>query len=215
MPGKILVYTGDGEGKTTASLGHAIRFAGYGKKVAVLHFMKGRKTGEFRFLESHPQIDVFLYGPPYFLATTQSVLSGWMEGEGLKFVSSAGLIEKANGKKNGKKVAADKVASRLRSCSFEAHKKKAKKGIECANKLLEVRKHKLIVLDEILYAIKFKLIREVDVLNLLEKRKDIHMILTGRSAPESIVGLADLVTYLEEGKHYFQKEKKALIGLDF
>ncbi|MCK4429501.1 MAG: cob(I)yrinic acid a,c-diamide adenosyltransferase [Candidatus Aenigmarchaeota archaeon] len=34
---KNLIYTGNGEGKTTASLGHAVRFAGYGKRVAISH----------------------------------------------------------------------------------------------------------------------------------------------------------------------------------
>lgn len=219
MPGKVLVYTGDGEGKTTASLGHAIRFAGYGNKVAVLHFMKGRRTGEFRFLEKNPIIDVYLYGPPYFLATTQSVLSGWINDTGIQFVSSAGLItrkpEGKKGKKNGKKLAADKLASSLKSCSFEAHLKKAKKGLECANKILEAKKHKLLILDEILYALKFKLLKESDVISLIEKRGNTHLILTGRSAPEKVIEMADLVSYLQEGKHYFSTEKKALIGLDF
>jgi ATP:corrinoid adenosyltransferase len=200
---------------------HAIRFAGYGNKVAILHFMKGRRTGEFRFLENNPMINVFLYGPPYFLATTQAVLSGWIEGTGVQFVSSGSLIKKTeeakngNGKKNGKKVAADKLAFNLKSCSFDAHLRKAKKGLECANKILELKKHKLLVLDEILYAVKFKLLKESDVVSLIEKRGNIHLILTGRSAPEKIIEMADLVTYLEEGKHYFTTEKKALLGLDF
>jgi len=222
MPGKVLIYTGDGEGKTSASLGHAIRFAGYGNKVAILHFMKGRRTGEFRFLENNPLISVFLYGPPYFLATTQTVLNTWFEENGIQFVSSAALIKKEeehslkkNGKSTSKKVAADRLASNLKSCSFEAHLKKAKKGLECANKILEMKKHKLLVLDEILYAVKFKLLKESDVISLIEKRGNINLILTGRAAPEKIVEMADLVTYLQEGKHYFAKEKKALPGLDF
>lgn len=215
MPGKVLIYTGDGEGKTTASLGHAIRFAGHGKKVAVLHFMKGRRTGEFKFFENNQLVDVFLYGPPYFLATTQAVLSGWLNGGGVEFVSSGNLIKRPKEKTNGKKVAADRLAMNLKSCSFEAHKRKAKRGMECANKLVRAQKHKLIVLDEILYAIKFKLVREVDVISLIERRKNVNLILTGRYAPETIVKMADLVSQIEEGKHYFQEEKKALIGLDF
>ncbi len=39
--GKIHVYTGLGKGKTTASLGLAIRALGYGKKVAIIYFDKG------------------------------------------------------------------------------------------------------------------------------------------------------------------------------
>ncbi|MBM3897827.1 MAG: cob(I)yrinic acid a,c-diamide adenosyltransferase [Thaumarchaeota archaeon] len=45
--GLVIVYTGDGKGKTTAALGLALRTAGYRAKVLVLQFIKGAwKTGE-------------------------------------------------------------------------------------------------------------------------------------------------------------------------
>ncbi len=46
-PGLLVVYTGDGKGKTTAALGLAFRALGRGFRVAVLQFVKGRReTGE-------------------------------------------------------------------------------------------------------------------------------------------------------------------------
>jgi cob(I)alamin adenosyltransferase len=39
--GWVIVYTGDGKGKTTASLGIALRAAGYGMKVCMIQFVKG------------------------------------------------------------------------------------------------------------------------------------------------------------------------------
>ena len=39
--GYIQVYTGDGKGKTTASLGLAVRAAGHGLKTVIIQFMKG------------------------------------------------------------------------------------------------------------------------------------------------------------------------------
>ena len=45
--GYVHVYTGDGKGKTTASLGLAVRAAGNGLRVLVLQFLKGHEmTGE-------------------------------------------------------------------------------------------------------------------------------------------------------------------------
>lgn len=211
MPGKVLVYTGNGEGKTTAALGHAIRFSGYGKKVVILQFMKGRKTGEYKFLENNKLIDLYLFGPPYFLATTQATLGGWIKGKGVEFVS----LDLFAGKKTKNRVVADKLALNLKKSSFDTHKKKARKGMEFAKKLLLENKYKLIILDEILYAIKFKLVNEDEVISLLERRKNIHFILTGRFASERITKLADLVTELEEKKHYFYEEKKSFPGLDF
>jgi len=46
-PGLIMVYTGDGKGKTTAAVGQAIRAIGHGFRVFMIHFMKGRDYGEF------------------------------------------------------------------------------------------------------------------------------------------------------------------------
>ncbi len=48
--GLLIVYTGDGKGKTTAALGLAFRALGHGLPVACVQFIKGRwKTGERLF----------------------------------------------------------------------------------------------------------------------------------------------------------------------
>jgi len=45
----IYVFTGDGGGKTIASLGFAMRAVGQGQKVVMVQFLKGRKdTGEYK-----------------------------------------------------------------------------------------------------------------------------------------------------------------------
>ena len=49
--GLVIVNTGDGKGKTTASLGLAVRAAGNGLRVLIIQFIKGRwKTGESQSL---------------------------------------------------------------------------------------------------------------------------------------------------------------------
>jgi cob(I)alamin adenosyltransferase len=44
--GLVQVYTGDGKGKTTASIGLAMRAIGKGMKVYMIQFLKGREYGE-------------------------------------------------------------------------------------------------------------------------------------------------------------------------
>ena len=50
--GLVHIYTGDGKGKTTASIGLLVRAVGSGMKTVFCQFMKGRDTGELRPLES-------------------------------------------------------------------------------------------------------------------------------------------------------------------
>ena len=50
--GPVLLFTGDGKGKTTAALGLTLRLAGHGRKVLVVQFAKGdMESGERRALE--------------------------------------------------------------------------------------------------------------------------------------------------------------------
>ncbi len=50
--GLVLVFTGDGKGKTTAALGLVLRTLGHGESVAVLQFIKGGwQPGEAKALE--------------------------------------------------------------------------------------------------------------------------------------------------------------------
>ena len=57
--GLLLVYTGNGKGKTTAALGLVFRALGRGLPVAVVQFIKGKwKTGERVFAETLAGPDV-------------------------------------------------------------------------------------------------------------------------------------------------------------
>ncbi len=61
--GLIIVYTGDGKGKTTAGLGLALRTVGWGGKVLIIQFVKAWKTGEHRTIEKYlPDIKIIPMG---------------------------------------------------------------------------------------------------------------------------------------------------------
>ena len=61
--GLLIVYTGEGKGKTTAALGMVYRALGWGKKAAVIQFIKGKwKTGDRKFASTLPQLDFSTMG---------------------------------------------------------------------------------------------------------------------------------------------------------
>lgn len=64
QPGRVLVFTGDGKGKTTAALGLALRAHGHGLRVCIIQFIKSRTDiGEVMAVEAlGPGIELFPMG---------------------------------------------------------------------------------------------------------------------------------------------------------
>ncbi|HAU38990.1 MAG TPA: cob(I)alamin adenolsyltransferase [Phycisphaerales bacterium] len=54
QPPRILLFTGDGKGKTTAALGLAFRAIGCGMKVCVIQFIKSAPAGEVQTAKAVP-----------------------------------------------------------------------------------------------------------------------------------------------------------------
>lgn len=61
MENLVHLYMGEGKGKTTASMGLALRALGQGRKVLIAQFMKNGKTGE---LETLKKLDGVTIIPP-------------------------------------------------------------------------------------------------------------------------------------------------------
>jgi cob(I)alamin adenosyltransferase len=84
--GLLVVYTGDGKGKTTAALGMVFRALGRGLRVAVVQFIKGKwRTGERLFAESLPQLTFKVMGLGFTWDSDdlsrdgQAALAAWQE----------------------------------------------------------------------------------------------------------------------------------------
>ncbi len=68
--GLVMVYTGNGKGKTTAALGLALRQIGWGRRVLFIQFMKGKGNvyGERMAAERHlPLLEIEQYGQDEFV----------------------------------------------------------------------------------------------------------------------------------------------------
>ena len=58
--GLLIVHTGNGKGKSSSAFGMAIRSIGWGLKVAILQYVKGKwETGERNFFDAHPDLATF------------------------------------------------------------------------------------------------------------------------------------------------------------
>jgi cob(I)alamin adenosyltransferase len=60
---RVLLFTGNGKGKTTAAIGMAVRAAGHGQEVFIIQFIKSdRPTGESKALEKFPNVTIIQTG---------------------------------------------------------------------------------------------------------------------------------------------------------
>jgi len=74
----------------------------------------------------------------------------------------------------------------------------------------------LVVLDEINYAIGYKMLDPAKVVETLkQKPESVHVILTGRNAHSSIVEIADTVTEMKQVKHAYEKGVMAQRGIEY
>jgi cob(I)alamin adenosyltransferase len=74
----------------------------------------------------------------------------------------------------------------------------------------------MVVLDEINYAISYKMLDAAVVAEALKGKPEmVHVILTGRNAHPLLVELADTVTEMREVKHAYQKGILAQRGIEY
>ncbi|MBU0613080.1 cob(I)yrinic acid a,c-diamide adenosyltransferase [Patescibacteria group bacterium] len=100
--------------------------------------------------------------------------------------------------------------------SFSDHVKAAQEALKVAEKAVVSKKYSVVILDEINYAVKGKLISVQDVLSLIKsKNPRLHLVLTGNFASQKVIEKADLVTEMKEIKHPFSKGIKAQRGIDY
>jgi cob(I)alamin adenosyltransferase len=74
----------------------------------------------------------------------------------------------------------------------------------------------LLVLDELNIALRYDYLPLEEVLaDLVARRADLHVVVTGRNAKPALIELADVVTEMTLVKHHFAAGVKAQLGIEF
>ena len=182
------VLTGDGNGKTTSAVGIAARAAGRGMKAAFVQFLKGGLSSELPSLRKL----------------------------GVRVIS--GTKHCPNQRKHRQQLAKSGFVIFCKGC-FEinsADKKAVRKAFLEAKNIASEGKYSLVVLDEIFWAVREKLVDEEELLGLIRgKHPSCELVLTGRGATKKIEEAADYVTYVCKGKHPFDRGVLARPGVDY
>jgi cob(I)alamin adenosyltransferase len=99
---------------------------------------------------------------------------------------------------------------------MEDHAAAAAHGWDVAQRVVRQGDYDMVVLDEILGAIAAELVPLDEVVELVRtKPSGLHLVLTGRDAPQPLVEAADLVSEIQPVKHPFERGIKAQRGIEF
>ncbi len=74
----------------------------------------------------------------------------------------------------------------------------------------------MVVLDELTYTLQYGWLPVSEVLDALSQRpKNVHVVITGRNAPQALIDFADTVVEIIEVKHHLRRGIKAQPGIEF
>ena len=187
----IQIYTGNGKGKTTAAIGLAIRALGAGYRVFMMQFMKSLAYSEQSLLRELPNMTLETSGKPFFVAE-----EGMMDEKAREQLGDDVVIFPKG------KPPADYVS--LLTFGFERVMGVISKGDA-----------DLVILDEINIALSFGLLQREQMEKLLQILPDsIELVCTGRNAPQWLMGRADLITEMQEIRHYYECGISARKGIE-
>jgi len=99
---------------------------------------------------------------------------------------------------------------------LEDHAAAAAHGWQVAREIVAEGAYDMVVLDEILGAVKAGLVPLAELVELVRsKPSELHLVLTGRDAPAELIDAADLVSEILPIKHPLASGIKAQRGIEF
>lgn len=91
----------------------------------------------------------------------------------------------------------------------------AQNGLKEADLIMKSGEYELVILDEASIAIYYHLFTVHELLQSIQERnQEVEVVITGRMAPPELLEKADLVTHMEEVKHYYQQGVLARVGIE-
>lgn len=95
-------------------------------------------------------------------------------------------------------------------------KKEVVEAFQFACDVMKSGKCDLLIMDEVMGAIKNEFILANELLEaLIAKSKELEVVLTGRNVPDEILEIADYVSEIKCIKHPYQKGIAARVGIEF
>ncbi|HKF72053.1 MAG TPA: cob(I)yrinic acid a,c-diamide adenosyltransferase [Stellaceae bacterium] len=92
----------------------------------------------------------------------------------------------------------------------------ARAAWEVAKTMLADPTYRLVLLDELNIVLRYDYLPVEEVVAALKaKRRDLHVVVTGRNAKPELIDTADLVTEMKLVKHPFRAGVKAQAGIEF
>jgi cob(I)alamin adenosyltransferase len=93
----------------------------------------------------------------------------------------------------------------------------ARKGWAEAVRMIEDPTYRMVILDELNIVLKYQYLDLETALDVFRKRREmLHIVVTGRHAPEGLIEAADLVSDIRPVKHpYREQGVKAQAGVEF
>lgn len=103
----------------------------------------------------------------------------------------------------------------VKGCPSEEEIAAGKAGYLKLCEILKQNKYDVVIAEEGNVAVMCNILTEKDVLDLMDMKPDnVELIITGRGATKRIIEKADLVTEMQEIKHYYQKGVIARVGIE-
>ncbi len=103
-----------------------------------------------------------------------------------------------------------------RSRDMERTEDMARQQWEVSKEKISSGQYDVVILDEFTYTMHYGWIPVEEVLEVLRNRPpDLHVVITGRYAPQVLIDFADLVTEMREIKHPYKQGIKAQPGIEF